>query len=113
VQTNKYPGFPATPGSKRIEYWVRQAVGTPSASMRVEWLDGSGTLIRADIVGDASADDDLEAGDQQRRRAGRDRERLPRTGRHGHHRKLLITFRAPPRAALSRSPPAALMTGGR
>lgn len=50
-----YPGFAATPGSKHVTFWAKQGTGAiSSVSLRVRWLDGSGTLLQTDIVPRAS-----------------------------------------------------------
>ncbi|MDP9074541.1 MAG: right-handed parallel beta-helix repeat-containing protein [Actinomycetota bacterium] len=55
VQLNAWPGLPATPGNKTISFWgLSSAAANLSASLRVAWLDVSGTPLRTDLVTIAS-----------------------------------------------------------
>ncbi|MGI8779588.1 MAG: hypothetical protein ACR2L8_05365 [Solirubrobacteraceae bacterium] len=51
VTLDNWPGFVATPGDKRIQFWGRLGTGSGlAASMRVKWRDGAGTVLQTDVV---------------------------------------------------------------
>lgn len=51
VQLGNWPGFEATPGTKRVSFWAKRGAGDISnVTLRVKWLDDEDELIQADEV---------------------------------------------------------------
>lgn len=51
VQLTSWPGFAATPGTKRVSYWAKGGAGNiAGVTLRARWFDASGQIIQTDLV---------------------------------------------------------------
>lgn len=51
VQSDNWPGFDASSGTKRITFWAKQAAGNiTNVSLRVKWRDVNGDTVKTDVV---------------------------------------------------------------
>ncbi len=50
VEQTNWPGFPATPGPKRLSFWALAPTPGLGAAMTVDWRDGTGAILRSDVV---------------------------------------------------------------